>query len=94
MDIQHKDNGQKGLFYVAVDGKTEAEMTYVWSGDQRIIIDHTGVSEALKGRNVGKQLVHAAVLFAREKQLKILPLCPFARAVFNKVPDYQDVLFY
>ena len=93
MDIQHEDNGQKGLFYVAVGGKTEAEMTYVWSGDQRIIIDHTGVSEALKGQGVGNQLVQAAVVFAREKQLKLLPLCPFARAVFDKTPDYQDVLF-
>ena len=93
MPIQHKDNGQRGIFYVAVDGKTEAEMTYVWSGDQRIIIDHTGVSEALKGEGIGRQLVHAAVVFAREKQLKILPLCPFARAVFDKTPDYQDVLF-
>lgn len=93
MNIQHKDNGQKGIFYVVVDGQTEAEMTYVWSGDQRIIIDHTGVSEALKGEGIGKQLVQAAVIFAREKQLKILPLCPFARAVFDKTPDYQDVLF-
>ncbi|WP_097130570.1 GNAT family N-acetyltransferase [Spirosoma fluviale] len=93
MDIQHKDNGQKGMFYVAVDGKTEAEMTYVWSGDQRIIIDHTAVSEALKGQGIGKQLVQATVVFAREKQLKILPLCPFARSVFDKTSDYQDVLF-
>ncbi|ADB39799.1 GNAT family N-acetyltransferase [Spirosoma linguale] len=93
MNIQHKDNGQKGLFYVVVDGKTEAEMTYVWSGDRRIIIDHTGVSEALKGEGIGKQLVQAAVVWAREKQLKILPLCPFARAIFDKTPDYQDVLF-
>ena len=93
MDIQHKDNGEKGIFYVAVDGKTEAEMTYVWVGDQRIIIDHTGVSEALKGQSVGKQLVQAAVVFAREKHLKILPLCPFAKAIFEKTPDYQDVLF-
>ncbi|MGA0555386.1 GNAT family N-acetyltransferase [Larkinella sp. VNQ87] len=93
MAIQHKDNGEKGKFYVAVAGKTEAEITYVWSGEKRIIIDHTGVSEALKGQSIGKQLVHAAVAFAREKQLKILPLCPFARAVFEKTPDYQDVLF-
>ena len=93
MDIQHKDNGEKGMFYVAVEGKTVAEMTYLWSGDQRIIIDHTGVSGALKGEGIGKQLVQAAVVFSREKQIKILPLCPFARAVFDKTPDYQDVLF-
>lgn len=93
MDIQHKDNGEKGMFYVIVDSKPEAEMTYVWSGDQRIIIDHTGVSKALQGQHVGKQLVDAAVVWARKNQLKILPLCPFARAVFDKTPEYQDVLF-
>ncbi|QKZ15319.1 GNAT family N-acetyltransferase [Spirosoma sp. KUDC1026] len=93
MDIQHKDNGKMGVFYVEADGMTTAEMTYLWSGDRRIIIDHTGVSEALQGQHIGKQLVEAAVVFARQKQLRILPLCPFAKAMFDKTPEFQDVLF-
>ncbi|WP_420153224.1 GNAT family N-acetyltransferase [Siphonobacter sp.] len=93
MVIQHQDNGKNGKFYVEVAEVSEAEMTYLWSGEQRIIIDHTEVSDVLRGQQVGKQLVQAAVDFAREKQIKILPLCPFANAVFKKTPDFQDVLF-
>ncbi|PQA56863.1 GNAT family N-acetyltransferase [Siphonobacter curvatus] len=93
MVIQHQDNGKNGKFYVEVAEVSEAEMTYLWSGEQRIISDHTEVSDVLQGQQVGKQLVQAAVDFAREKQIKILPLCPFANAVFKKTPDFQDVLF-
>ena len=92
MEIKQQDNGKKGMFYIEVDSKVEGEMTYVWAGDHRIIIDHTQVGDKLKGQNAGKQLVHQAVEFAREKQIKILPLCPFARSVFEKTPEYQDVL--
>tara|TARA_R110002073_G_scaffold279026_1_gene443014 strand:+ start:277642 stop:277755 length:114 start_codon:yes stop_codon:yes gene_type:complete len=34
-----------------------------------------------------------AVEFAREKGLKILPLCPFAKKVFNTTDELNDVLF-
>ena len=92
MDIQLKDDGKKGQFIIETDGNVVAEMTYVWAGPDRIIIDHTLVDKSLQGKNVGKQLVHRAVLFAREKQIKILPLCPFASAIFAKTPEYKDVL--
>ena len=92
MEILQQDDGKKGSFYIEVNGKREGEMTYVWTGTGRIIIDHTEVSDVLKGKNAGKQLLHRAVEFAREKGIKIIPLCPFASAMFNKIPDYNDVL--
>jgi predicted GNAT family acetyltransferase len=92
MEIQRKDDGKKGAFFVEDNGKVVAEMTYVWAGEQKIIIDHTEVDESLRGKKVGQQLVHQAVLFAREKGIKILPLCPFAKSVFKKVAEYADVL--
>ena len=93
MNIQQKDNGKKGSFYIEEAGALLAEMTYVWSGDNKFIIDHTEVSPTLEGKGIGKQLVHKAIEFAREKHVKIMPLCPFAKRVFDKVADYQDVLF-
>ena len=74
MEIQQKDNGKKGVFFIEENNEIIAEMTYVWSGEDKIIIDHTGVSEKLGGKGIGKQLVHKAVEMAREKQIKILPL--------------------
>jgi len=92
MQIKHREIGSKGLFYLEVEGEKLAEMTYSKAGDSLIIIDHTAVSEKLKGQGAGKQLVQAAVSYAREHHIKILPLCPFAKAVFDKTPDYSNVL--
>lgn len=92
MEIKHRLIGNKGLFYIEENNETLAEMTYSKAGDTRIIIDHTEVSDKLKGKGAGKQLVAAAVDYARKNNLKILPLCPFAAAVFQKTPDYNDVL--
>ncbi len=92
MEIKQKDNGQKGMFYIELDGETVAEMTYVWAGEGKIIIDHTEVASSLEGKGAGKQMLAKAVEFARKKHIKIIPLCPFAKSVFEKVSDYQDVL--
>ena len=66
--------------------------TYIKSGDGQITIDHTEVDEKLRGQGVGEDLVKAAVDFARESGLKIKLICPYARKVFEKNPDYGDVL--
>lgn len=91
MEIQREEHGSKGAFFVSAQGKRLAEMTYSKAGDTRLIIDHTEVSDALKGKGAGKQLVTAAVNFARQQKIKILPLCPFARAVFEKTSEFADV---
>lgn len=92
MEILQKDDTKKGVFYVEQENKILAEMTYVWAGTDRIIIDHTDVDASLKGKGVGRQMVSKAVVFAREKGIKIIPLCPFARSVFDKVKEFNDVL--
>ena len=93
MEIQHVNNSKNGVFFIEDAGQRLAEMTYVWSGENKFIIDHTEVSELLKGKGIGKQLVMAAVAFARQNGYKIMPLCPFAKRVFDSTPDIHDVLF-
>ena len=92
MEIKLEQSGSKGSFYIEEQGKRLAEMTFSKAGDTRIIIDHTDVSDALRGKGAGKQLLSAAVDHARKNGLKILPLCPFAKSVFDKVPAFGDVL--
>lgn len=90
INIQLEESSTKGSFFVLENNEILAEMTFSKSAG-RIIIDHTQVSDVLRGQNVGKQLVAAAVKYAREKNIKILPLCPFAKSAFNKVVEFQDV---
>jgi hypothetical protein len=37
-------------------------------------------------------MVAQAVTYARENNIKIIPLCPFAKKVFDKTPEFRDVL--
>lgn len=92
MEIQQEDDGNKGIFFVEQNQQKIAQMTYVWAGETKIIIDHTEVDDSLGGKGVGKQMVDKAVEFARAKGIKIIPLCPFAKSVFDKVEEYKDVL--
>jgi hypothetical protein len=91
--IEQKDNGKKGRFILYEKDKKAGEMTYVWVDDYKIIIDHTEVDPAYGGKGYGKELVLKAVDFARKQDIKIIPLCPFAKKVFDKDPDIQDVRF-
>ncbi|WP_354667304.1 GNAT family N-acetyltransferase [Acinetobacter cumulans] len=92
MFVQQDDDQKKGAFFVEQDGDRLAEMTYSWAGDDKFIIDHTDVSDSLRGQGVGRYLLDAAVNFAREKNVKIIPLCPFAKSVFDKDESIRDVL--
>ena len=89
--VSHVPAGHKGAFVIERDGKRLAEMTYTSAGS-KIIIDHTDVSDALRGTGAGKRLVMAAVEWARAEKRTILPLCPFAKSVFDKTPELRDVL--
>lgn len=83
---------KNGYFYIEDQGMIQAQMTFVFAGPGRIIIDHTEVQPGNEGKGYGKQMVSAAVDYAREKHIKILPLCPFAKSVFDRTPEFRDVL--
>ena len=88
VDIQAGEN----CFFIETDGEKLAEVTYVNSGDKQITIDHTYVSEKLRGQKVGNALVEKVVEFARQEKLQIVPQCSFAVKEFEKNKQYEDVL--
>jgi len=90
--IKLESNDKNGFFTIEIDGKTEAKMTFVFAATDKIIIDHTEVNPGNNGKGLGKKMVTAAVEMAREKNLKIIPLCPFAKSVFEKTSEFRDVL--
>jgi len=90
VEIEHSEG--KGLFYIKSDNKSVAEMTFVFAGSDRFIIDHTEISPANAGKGYGKMMVAKAVEYARGNGMKIIPLCPYAKSVFDKTPEYKDVL--
>lgn len=91
--IEQEDNGKNGRFVIYVNDEMAGEMTYIWAGKGKFIIDHTGVEDKFSGKGLGKQLVAKAVDFARERNVKILPLCPFAKKIFDIDKRLHDVDF-
>ena len=91
LPIERQEDASKGRYVVKLDG-AEAEMTYSRAGTSMIIIDHTAVPDALRGRSVGQALVRRAVEDARAEGRTIFALCPFAKAQFARHPEWQDVL--
>lgn len=89
MEIKHEHR----VFYVGDNPEdAKAKMTYSLAGDSRLIADHTEVSDDLRGQGVGLQLLKHLVEFARSKNYKIVPLCPFVKAEMDKSPEsYEDV---
>jgi len=93
MEIIQENEERRGAFKAIEDGKEAGVMTYTWAGSTKFIIDHTEVNPDFKGKGVGLKMVMKAVEYARANHLKIMPLCPFAKSVFDKNPDITDVLF-
>ncbi|TPW30458.1 DUF5996 family protein [Pararhizobium mangrovi] len=89
--VRREDGPSKGRYLLEIDGHL-AEMTYSHAGVTLLIIDHTEVPGALRGRRIGERLVSQAVVDARENGMAILPLCPFAKAQFERHPEWHDVL--
>lgn len=92
--IVHKPEISRGAFHYMDSDKEAGMMTYSVAGENLIIIDHTEVAPEYNGKGIGKLMVFEAVKFARENNLKILPLCPFANVVFKRTPEIQDVLHH
>jgi predicted GNAT family acetyltransferase len=92
MVVQHKQNGSGGKFFIQ-DGHedTLAALIYDQTSPGTMVIEHTEVDKTLRGRDIGDQLISKAVEFARSQNLKILPVCSFARAVFEMKKEYRDV---
>ena len=92
MDLKHHVKENRGYFYFDDNGKKAAIIFYSHKSKDVIIITHTETNEGYEGQGLGKKLVLAVVDYARANSLKIVPECPFAKSIFDKTPEYGDVL--
>jgi uncharacterized protein len=90
--INHITSARGGYFYYEENGKKVAKLVYHNSGVNLIVIEHTDIDSCLQGRGIGRQLLCKLVGYVRENNIKVIPLCPFAKAIFEKTPEWQDVL--
>ncbi len=83
ISFKHDTHNQGGTFYILADNQKAGEITYVWAGEDKFIIDHTETYEDFSGKGYGRMLVEKAIEYANSKGVKILPLCPYARRIME-----------
>ena len=93
IDITRNDSWLRGRYEARIPGKDAAgELTYRKQGVDVVVAEHTGVPEALRGNGIATALVERLVADAREEGFRIVPRCPFVRALFEKNPDWAPVM--
>lgn len=90
--VEHKQQGDRGMFFILQDGKHIAEMTYSLTAPLRATIDHTQVDPSLRGGGVARRLLDAAVAWARANDIKFSSTCSYASAQFVRDRSIGDVL--
>ncbi len=78
-------------FRIRLSPRNSAELAYRIEGN-RIFLDSTYTPEKFRGKGVGAKLVDAAISYAKEKGLKVVPVCPFALEYFKKHPEHNEIL--
>lgn len=93
MEIKNIKEQGGGYFKAENLGEEAGRMTYSDAGPDKFIISHTEVRPKYAGQGVGTQMVMKCVEYARDNNLKIIPLCSFAKSVFVKDDSIRDVLY-
>ena len=88
---QVRDNPERHRFELDLgDGSLAIADYNLLSG--KIMFTHTEVPPGHEGHGVGSTLIRAALASARERGLKVIPICTFFAAYMQKHEDVQDLL--
>ncbi|WP_313383537.1 GNAT family N-acetyltransferase [Chishuiella sp.] len=83
----------RGEIQLFSDDKKAGKMDISIIGN-KLTVYHTEVDDEYAGNGFAKLLLNELVTYARENDLKIVPLCPYVYAQFKRSPEqYDDVWF-
>jgi predicted GNAT family acetyltransferase len=86
-----RDNAENHRFEIDLGDGSFAIAQYAVS-EGKIVFTHTEVPPPHEGRGIGTALIRFALKSARERELKVVPICPFVAAYFKKHAEERDLL--
>ena len=86
-----RDNAEKHRFEIDLGDGSFAIAQYTLPAG-KIMFTHTEVPPEHEGQGLGTLLIRTALESARERGLKVIPICPFFAAYIKKHPEEQDLL--
>lgn len=86
-----RDNPERHRFEINLGDGSFAIAEYTLP-EGKIMFTHTEVPEAHEGQGLGTKLIRFALDAARERGLKVIPICPFFAAYMQEHAEVQDLL--
>lgn len=79
-DVQHSR-------FVIPLNSGDAQLVYAMTGDGAMDLQHTEVPPPDRNKGIADMMVRAALTYAREQKLRVIPTCPYVRAWFRRHPE-------
>lgn len=87
MEIKHED----GRFFIE-ETELVGEIAYSPVKEGIISIDHTFVNENYRGQGIAGKLLNEVLDYADSNNLKIVPVCSYAKFAFKNKPEIRYLL--
>ena len=87
--IQVVHNLAENRFETYIDDKL-SKLDYIQDG-KNFVITHVGVHPELRGRGVAGRIVQVGLEYAKEKSLRVIPMCSYAAAYIRRHPEYAEL---
>lgn len=79
-------------FVLRINGERHGYLEFTRPEVGLMRIEYVEVSPGMRGTGLGRQLVSKAMQFARETELRVIPICSYARAVIQRDPAMSPLL--
>lgn len=89
MDFTHNEN-QIALY--SETGELLAEVTFPYTDETTVNINHTFVDSSLRGRGIAGKLMQELVEDLKKRELKAIPTCSYALNWFEKHEEYENLI--
>lgn len=87
-EVIHEKENQRFVIYT--DGN-EVYVEYTMT-DEKINLYHTFTHPALRGKGLAALVVRAALEFAKENNLKVIPTCSYVQSFITKNAEYKNLV--
>lgn len=91
--VNHSESGDEGEFYIELEGKKAFLKYYIHRGRSVLMIMETYTPPELRGRGIASTLMKHVLEYAKSINLKVHPLCSFAKHYIDKHPEYRELLY-
>lgn len=87
LEVTH--NPAENRFETWIDGEL-SKLDYMEDGDT-IVMMHVGVNPAHRGHGVAGVVTQTALEYAKEKSLRVIPMCSYVGAYIRRHPEYIEL---